>query len=194
MKQTTSTYFLLSLIIGSSFLALRNSGIQQGDPYTDLNILMLLTPGILYSSFIIFIQRHNWPIGKLILSFFCLLILYCVSIYVGLISWGMAVPFVGGIGAFIIRKLFYKGREFLDSIGKDYLIFCFAAGLGGWFLSFFLIQFILQDFWTTGLGMGMGVIVLIWQLVFGILWIRDKDLIVGNLDEQRTENSLQQKL
>lgn len=93
------------------------------EPYDrSLDNFRLLTPGVLFSFFIIVVQRPNWTMGKLILLFFILLILYSVCLVASLYSWGLAVPFAGGIGALVIRKSFYQSAELFDTKGKDYFI------------------------------------------------------------------------
>ena len=171
MKRTMINYILLSFVIAGSFLTIYTYDFYPDDSYDrSLDGFRLLTPGVLFSFLIIVARKSNWRIGKLILFFFILLILYSLCLVASLYSWGLAVPFVGGIGAWVIRKLFYQSTELLDEKGKDYLIFGFIAGLVGLFL-FFVLQYAFQGLWTSGVGFGF--ILGIWQLLFGILWIKE---------------------
>jgi hypothetical protein len=170
MKRTKDNYILLSLITSCSFLAIHTFAFYPDESYDkSLDYLRLLTPGVLFSLFIIVIQRSIRRSWKLILLFFILLILYSVSILAGMSSWGIGVPFAGGIGAVVIWKLFYQNIELPGSLGRDYFVFGFIAGLAGVFL-FYTLQYMLKDFWVTGVGFGF--ILAIWQLVFGTLWIK----------------------
>jgi hypothetical protein len=186
MGRTLRNYILLGLVILGSFIAIYTYDSDQ--PYDEsLDSLRLLTPGMLFSVFIIVVHRTSLTNAKLILLFFILVILYGVCFVAGLSSWGIGVPFVGGIGALIIRKLFYRSADLLDAIGKDYLVFGFAAGLVGLFL-FVVLQYALQDLWTAGAGFGF--VLATWQLVFGTLWIKEKRPISKGLELNGPQHKL----
>ncbi len=159
------------MVILISFLAIYTYDFYPNELYDkSLDSWRLLTPGLLFSFFIVIIKRAGWTFWKLIFLFFVLLSLYSVCLMAGMYSYGIAVPFVGGIGAMAIRKLFDPTVRLLDPTGKDYLIFGFIAGTSGLFL-FFVLQYALQPTWTVGKGFGF--ILSTWQLVFGTLWIKE---------------------
>jgi hypothetical protein len=166
MRHTLVNYFLLILTITLSFLAICTFDFYPGEPYDkSLDNFRLFTPGVLYSLFIVILQRSNWALGKLILYFFILVIIYLASLIAGLSSWGVAVPFAGGFGAVVIKKLFYQNAGVLDSTGGKYLMLGFAAGLIG-----LCLYYLLHDKWTDGVGFGF--ILVTWQLAFGLLWVK----------------------
>lgn len=175
MKRTIANYVFLSFVVAGSFLAICTYDFYPDEPYDrSLDSFRLLTPGVLFSVFIIVVQKSNWAIGKMVLFFFILLTLYSVCLIASLSSWGLAVPFFGGIGAWVIRKLFYQSATLLDAKGKEYFVLGFIAGLVGLFF-FFARPYAFQDLWTS--GMGFGFILGIWQIVFGILWLKENAII-----------------
>jgi hypothetical protein len=171
MKTKYSNYLLLVLIIVTSFFSIYTFDFHPGESYDkSLDPFRLLTPGVSFSFYIVFLQRRNWPFGRLIVFFFLLMVLYFISFISGLHSWGLAVPFVGGIGAVLIKKLFYQKSRLFDSLGKKYLLFGFCAGLIG-----FVLYFLAGSFWAYGVAFGL--ILITWQLVFGVLWTRQIDSV-----------------
>ena len=187
-----TNYVLLTIVIMCSFLSIYTFDFYPDKPYDkSLDIFRLLTPGAFFSLFIVIITRTGLTTLRLILLFFALLTLYSICLIAGLTSWGIAVPFAGGIGAILIRKLFQWNASLLDAIGKDYLVFGFATGLLGLFL-FFVLQYVLQKYWTAGLGFGF--ILATWQIVFGTLWIKDKRMIQEGTYKTVDTSGLQHKL
>ena len=192
MKQNLTNYILLTVVIVCSCLSIYTFDFYPDKPYDkSLDIFRLLTPGALFSLFIVIITRTGLTKLRLIFLFFALLTLYSICLIAGLTSWGIAVPFTGGFGALLIRKLFQWNANLLDAIGKDYLVFGFATGLLGLFL-FFVLQYVLQKYWTVGLGFSF--ILATWQIVFGILWIKDKRMIQEGTYKTVDTNGLQHKL
>jgi hypothetical protein len=189
MKQNPTNYILLSIVIVCSFLSIYTFDFYPDEPYDkSLDTFRLLTPGVLFSFFIVIITRTGLAILRLIFLFFILLTLYSISLIAGLTSWGIAVPFTGGISALLIRKLFQRNGKLLHAIGKDYLVFGFATGLFGLFL-FFVLQYALQKYWTVGVGFGF--ILATWQIVFGTLWIKDQRMIQDGTYKTVDTNGLQ---
>jgi hypothetical protein len=166
MRHRTTNFILLALVVTCSFLVIYTFDFYPKEPYDkSMDSFRLFSPGVLFSCFIVFLQRGNLRTAKLMLFFLVLLILYYASLVAGLSSWGIGVPFAGGIGALLIRKLFYQEAELLNSIGKRYLFLGFISGLTG-----LVLYYLFQDVWTNGVGFGF--ILVAWQLVFGLLWIR----------------------
>ena len=161
-----TNYTLLTIAVTCSFLEVYTFDFYPKESYDkSMDSFKLFAPGLFFSSFIVFLQRANLTTVKLILFFFVLVILYYASLIAGLSSWGVGVPFAGGIGPLLIRKLFYQKAELLDSMGIKYLLAGFFSGLVG-----LILYYLLQDVWTNGVGFGF--ILITWQLVFGLLWIR----------------------
>ena len=106
-------------------------------------------------------------------------------------SWGIAVPFAGALGAILMRKVLRWNAQMLDATGKDYLVFGFATGLFGLFL-FFVLQYALKNYWTVGVGFGL--ILTTWQFVFGTLLIKDKRMIQQGTYTTVDPNGLQHEL
>lgn len=170
-----TNYTLLIIVVTCSFLEVYTFDFYPEESYDkSMDSFKLFAPGLLFSYFIVFVQSENLTTVKMVLYFFLLVILYYASFLVGLSSWGVGVPFAGGIGALLIRKLFYKKAELLDAIGIKYLLVGFISGLVG-----LVLYYLLQDVWTNGVGFGF--ILITWQLVFGLLWIRqvERDSIKG---------------
>jgi hypothetical protein len=165
MKQIIN-YFLLILVILVSFLSIRDFEMYPQWPYEkSLDGYRLFAPGFLFSIYLIFLERRNRGFGRLLVFFCILLILYYISLMAGFTTWGMAVPVVGGIGALLIKKLFYLKSAWLDPYGRQNLVWGFVAGLIGW-----ILFFITRDNWTMGFRFGL--ILLSWQLTIGLLWIK----------------------
>lgn len=187
-----TNYILLTIVIVCSFLSIYTFDFYPDKPYDNsLDIFRLLGPGALFSLFIMIIRRRGLTALRLMFLFFTLLTLYSICLIAGLTSWGIAVPFLGGIGAILIRKLFHWNVNLLDAIGKDYLVFGFATGLLGLFL-FFVLQYVVQAYWTAGLGFGF--ILATWQIVFGTLWITDKTMVQEGTHKTLDTDSLRPKL
>lgn len=171
MKTPRSNYLLLVLTIAISFLSICTFDFYPDEPYDkSLDAFRFLTPGVSFSLYIVFLQRHNWNFGRLVLFFLILMVLYFASLFCGLHSWGFAVPFVGAIGSALIKKIFYQRDEFLSPQGKKYLLYGFAAGLLG-----FVLHLLFSGLTTFGLGFGL--ILITWQFIFGTLWIKQIDLV-----------------
>jgi hypothetical protein len=192
MKQNLTNYLLLTIVIVCSFLSIYTFDFYADEPYDkSLDTFRLLTPGVLFSLFIVIITRKDLTILTLILRFFVLFALYSICLVAGLMSWGIAVPFAGGLGALSMRKLLHWNAKLLDATGKDYLVFGFATGLLGLFL-FFVLQYALQNYWTVGVGFGL--ILATWQIVFGTLLIKDKRIIQQGTYKTVDTNGLQHEL
>lgn len=171
MKTPRSNYPLLILTIGISFLSICTFDFHPNDSYNkSLDTFRILTPGVVFSIYTIFLQRQNWAFGRLILFFFILMILYSISFFCGLHSWGFVVPFNGAIGAALIKKLFYQKDQFISPLGKRYFWYGFVAGLLG------LVLHLLFSRLTT-FGVGFGLILITWQFAFGVLWVREFGLV-----------------
>ncbi len=169
MRYTTTNYLLLILVVTFSFLSVCTFDFYPSEPYDkSLDIFRLITPGIFFSLYIVILQRQNWQLKKLMIFFCLLLVLYYAVLIAGLSSWGVGVPFAGAIGALVIKKLFYQKIELLDLNGTKYLLLGFITGLIG-----LCLYYLVKDTWTDGVGFGL--IIIIWQLGFGILWIKQTD-------------------
>lgn len=169
MRHQATNYILLILAVTCSFLEIHTFDVYPKLPYDkSMDRFRILGPGVLFSFFIVFIQRANFTTLRLVLFFFALQILYYASFVAGIFSWGMGVPFAGGIGALLIRKLFYQKAELLDPLGKRYLLLGFISGLTG-----LVLYYLSHDVWTQGTRFGF--ILVAWQLVFGLLWIRQTE-------------------
>lgn len=131
-----------------------------------------LIPGVVYSFFIIWViwsKGEDYPLHKLILFFPVLILVYCAAVICGLQSWGVAVPVIGGVGALLIKKLFYWNTILLDDFGKAFAVLGSVAGLAG-FLLFLWAKSNDMD------GVGFGCILVTWQAAFEIKWIWNKEL------------------
>jgi len=167
-RQKATNFALLVLAITCSFLAVQSYDYYPKEPYDkSLDPYRLFAPGVIYSCFIVFLQRGALTIPKMVLYFLVLSVLYYVSFLASFASWGAGVPFAGGIGSFLIRQLFYPKSEFLDSTGTKYLLSGFLSGLVGLYLYHYSHN---DKLWTNGVGFGF--ILITWQIVFGLLWIR----------------------
>jgi hypothetical protein len=124
-----------------------------------------LTPGILFSFFLIGLNQKKFNIQKAIIPFFILLIFYLCSLFSGIYSWGFTVPFTGGAGGLLIRGLF--GRK-----ANKYFLWGFVAGLLGLILFYFLTCCAKLTY-----GLSFGTIILIWQITIGIVFINDSDYV-----------------
>ncbi|MGB4848614.1 MAG: hypothetical protein WBP41_11885 [Saprospiraceae bacterium] len=172
--QRVTNYTILTIAVTCSFLEVYTFDFYPKESYDKtMDSFKLFAPGLLFSYFIVFLQKSNLPTVKLILFFCVLEILYYASLVTGLSSWGVGVPFAGGIGALLIRKLFYQKAKLFDSMGIKYLLVGFISALAGLVFYYFL-----QDVWTNGVGFGL--ILITWQLAFGLLWIRqvERDSII----------------
>ena len=157
-----TNYSLLILVNILSFLSIRSYDFYPEGPYDrSLDNYRLLTPGVLFSIYIIFIERRNLSYRKLILFFFLLFALYYISLMTGCASWGVAVPLIGGVGAFLMRILFNRETEWYFTLG-------FAAGLVG-----LALYYLVQATWTSGFGFGL--ILISWQFIIGMLWIKQNE-------------------
>jgi hypothetical protein len=171
MKTPLSNYLLLILTIAISFFSICTFDFHPDESYDkSFDAFRLLTPGVSFSFYIVFLQRRNWPFGRIIIFFFILMILYFISFFCGLHSYGLAVPFVGAIGAALIKKLFYQKDEFVSLLEKKYLLYGFHSGLLG-----LVLYFLIEGYGTYGIRFGL--ILITWQFAFGMLWIRQLDLV-----------------
>ena len=163
MRRPMSSYIFLTAIAAISGLLFFTSEYEIGRPDPTSETLTFLVPGILYSAFIIVTQHIYRSPAKKVFFFFILLFLYGASVLIGFVSWGLGVPIVGGIGAVVIKKLFSKKTK--PSIAKELFIGSTAGlvGLG--------IFYAVHDLWTDGIG--FGIIIVLWQLAFGFLWINE---------------------
>jgi hypothetical protein len=166
VRHRVASYTLLALAVTCSFLTIYTFDFYPKELYDkSWDVFRIFAPGVLFSCFIVFLQRANLTAVKSILFFLVLLILYYASLIAGLSSWGGGVPFAGGIGALLIRKLFYQKAKLLDSTGTKYLLAGFISGLVG-----LVLYYSLHNLWTDGVRFGF--ILITWQIVFGHLWIR----------------------
>lgn len=163
MTRMVINYILLFLVIVLSFSAIRSYEFYPKGSYTKaLDFLRWFTPCVLFSFYLVFLQRCNYSIGKLMLLFCALILLYAIVFETGLASWGAALPMVGGLGAYGVKKLFYPG-ELYESTDRRYLIGGGFSGTIG-----LLLFYLGQDYWVAGVG--FGVIIMIWQLTIGLIW------------------------
>jgi hypothetical protein len=168
MRQIVN-YFLLILTNIFSFLSIRSYDFYPKGPYNkSLDNYRLMAPGVLFSLYLIFLERQNWSFRKLILRFCLLLVLYFISLMSGSLGWGIAVPFVGALGALLIKQLFYPETELLDSHGMKKLVFGFVSGLVG------LVFFYIVVNQNLTFGFGFGLILMSWQFVIGVMWIKNE--------------------
>ena len=166
MRRRVANYILLIIIITSSFFSICTFDLYPSGPYDkSLDNFRLLAPGVIFSLFISILQRRRFSIGKSILFFCILLVFYSIALVAGMSSYGVGVPFAGGFGALLIKNLF----KLSDSDGSKYFVPGFVAGLIGLCLYYYPLKDIGTD------GVGFGVILIIWQVVFGLLWIKQTD-------------------
>lgn len=170
MKNKKSTnlfnYFLLMLVALFSFLVIRNFdffAINDSDSWMGENVFYF--PGELFSLFLFFLHFKKKSFLKSILYLLLLIAFYILAFSLSIATWGIFVPFVGGLGALLIKKLYIVSTKTLDDIGISYLTYGFIAGLIG-----LILFFTTQDFFTAGEGFGF--IIVIWQLVIGVKCIK----------------------
>lgn len=180
MTRAIINYLFLTVIVILSFLAVRSYDLFPGGAYDEsLNKFRLSIPGVLFSIYIIVLQRSIKKIGRLILYFCILLALYALVLGTCFASWGIAVPFAGGIGAYLIIRLFSPSPEIYDSTDTKYFLVGFGTGLLG--VTLFYIG---QDRWPAGVGFGL--ILIIWQSVIGFLWIDEVNIKKTPLDRRES--------
>jgi len=166
MTTAMTSYTLLILVIIVTFVSINTYEFYPAGIYDKaLDPYRLLTPGVLFSLYLVFVLRKNRSFWKLALFGFILFVMYCASLVTGMSSWGIAVPFAGGVGALLIKKLFYNQAELLDTNGKRYLSIGFIAGFIGIGLFYLII-----NRWKVGVG--FAAILILWQLAIGIVLIK----------------------
>jgi len=161
-----TNYILLILVNILTYLSICTYEFYPVGSYDEsLNPYRLFTPGLLFSLYIVFVQRKERSFLKLALFVILLFVLYCASVAAGLSSFGFAVPFAGGIGALLLKQLFYNKTQLLDTMGKSYLSIGLIAGGIGYGLFYLTI-----NAWAAGVGFAL--ILILWQIAIGILWIK----------------------
>lgn len=177
MKIAYLNFALLVLTLAVSFFCMLPFKVGSGsDTYGGNGMIDIFAPGMAYSFFIIWVtwsKEEDYPPLKLVLFFPVLVMLYLAAFFCGLLSWGVGVPVIGGIGALLIKRLFYwqqplwnkTGKKFL---GKDSLQLGFLSGLAGFLLFLWANVRDMQ-------GVGFGCILVTWQAAFGIKWILQKN-------------------
>jgi hypothetical protein len=168
-----------SLIIVSvlSVLFIKEYDFYPNEPYDQSsNSYRFLGPGILFSWYLIVLHWKQFRMGKLIQFFIILIVAYCIALYTGLATWGVAVPFVGGLGALLVKWVFYNRGELLDAYHKDALLdsegikfaaIGFVTGLVGLLFFYYASNaFADNKMYTTGVGFGL--IISLWQIGIGI--------------------------
>lgn len=129
-----------------------------------------MAPGFLFTLFILRVQKSVQSPLKTLAYLLALIILYFFSCLMGIWSWGLALPLIGGISSVLIKKLFLPQFEIFDKTGWRYFMWGSIAGTFGLCFYFFFGRG-----WPDGFR--MGVIILSWQLVFGILWLNQKEFL-----------------
>ncbi len=163
-------YIFLVIVVCISFFAMTQFGyyFNHKNPNSLFLRFIFIWPGILFSFFLIILQSENYSKLKLLAFFVLLNIIYIASFFCGLSSWGGGLPFIGGAGAFLINFLFYYGMKDLEFYNKVHLASGFVSGGVG------LVLFLVVPEETRFLY-GFGLIISLWQLVFGIIWIKQID-------------------
>lgn len=167
MKLQSLNYVLLALVLVVSFFSVLPYTIGYSDRGAQGGPLNLLYPGLAYSIFLTWVmwsKEENYPIIRLILFIPVMMVLYVVALFFGLQSWGVGVPFIGAIGAVLIRKLFYWNNKVSEKNFRALLIVGFVSGLVGVVL-FYVATNLGND------GVGFGCILVTWQAAFGVKWI-----------------------
>lgn len=169
MRQTITHHLLLFFVCVSSFLCMRSFAFYPRVPYDkSLDYFRLLTPGVLFSLYLIFLERRNHSVGKLILFFCLLVVIYWVALEVGLVSWGVAVPIAGAGGALLAKQLLYQRTEWLDPFGRKISAVGFLSALLGLAMFYWRPE-------TKPEGVGFGFIVILWQFAIGKLWMEQPE-------------------
>jgi len=174
---------LVSAIIISilSFLMLKDFDIYPNGTYDkSLDLYRLFTPGVIFSIYLVVLHKSMFRIWKLIRFFILLLIGYFFSLFVGTITWGIAVPILGGMGALLVKWLFYNNGELLDAYHEGKLfdengIILVCIGFLTSLLGLIFYYYSCKHFYDYKLlteGFGFGLIIGLWQLGIGVKCIK----------------------
>lgn len=155
---------LFSITLISFFsIARYDNHFGNSDPWDQYR---LLGPGFVFSLYLVILNWNERSWLKSILYFFILSATYFAALITGMTSWGMTVPFAGGIGALIVKLLFID--KSLEKNARLYFISGFVAGLAGLILYYVLAKTIKVE------GIRFGMIVSIWQMTIGFLLLIQK--------------------
>ncbi|MGE0638438.1 MAG: hypothetical protein AB7G44_03775 [Bacteroidia bacterium] len=126
-------------------------------------------PGVFFSLFILFTQYKKWSVLRMMVTLSVLFFYYLAAFLASFLTWGFAIPVVGGLGGLLIKRVIFYNDSLLDVRGRKYLLAGFIAGLLG------LILFYLPDVIKI-IPKGKGTIepiIVLWQLTIGWLVIKD---------------------
>lgn len=126
---------------------------------------LFVIPGVIYALFLVFLFRGDFSYQKLVLYFLLLAAAYVLAVYVCFFSYGMAVPVVGALGAFMIDKLFPSKEKESSLYIYLFTITGFITSLLGWLTIMYFDKQLPFD-------AGFPMIILPWQLGIGVLCIR----------------------
>lgn len=118
--------------------------------------------GILFSICICILRAKEIPWFYKIAQFIFLIFIFFISILCGIATWGMTLPFIGGVGAILVcYTLNFTPSAKIDGTGvTTFFIRGLLSGLIGLIIYFSTSKIINQE-------TGFCIIVLIWQSVIG---------------------------
>jgi hypothetical protein len=167
MKQ----YLGLLLIIVVSFWAISNVDISFDEGYDDTyDSVKLLAPGVLFSMYLIILRFEKITAKASLINFSILVIGYMAILFTSLSTWGLAVPIAGGVGGVLVNYVLHDTLKFDDGGMKNFFIMGCLSGLSG-----LVIYYLTKEFFNDGIG--FGAIIIIWQLIIGILFIKQLKVI-----------------
>ncbi len=158
-------YFFLTITIGLSFYIIKDYSWAMPPEEISRGFLLLISPGILFTVYLIILLRAFLTPMKSVLIFFALLMFYLIALFYGYTALGLYVPILSGLGAYIVSFLFnLRGRPYII-VGLS--IFSSIVGL-----ILFLIS-LTSTKWS--IGTYFGITICLWQLVVGIVCIHETE-------------------
>jgi hypothetical protein len=177
MTRNLLQYIILVIVVVVSFVtAYKFEFYPKENTNNTIEFCRLLIPGILFSIYVALFQQRDLNIARQLLYFFILVAFYVCVVMTTFWSWGFAIPFTGGFGAQLISILFCGKQGWLSAKGKDYFLIGFITGVIG------LIFFYISNR-AEGEGLGIAVMIVLWQLSIGIKYCFNKDKIVVEMDK-----------